>query len=136
MVQPLLQRSLTDGPKTIAFPTPYTTAFNADHDDTTRWAKADAFVPAHELIGGGKPTFIGVTVVRATPPGARPATPRSRTSCWTLRRASGTTTLTSSPLGGALHHDNFVPFVLETGGRLRVGLETDALKSWVRPGGW
>ena len=38
---------------------------NEVHDYTTRWAKADAFVPAHELIGGGKPTFIDVTVARA-----------------------------------------------------------------------
>ena len=35
--------------------------------------------------------------------------------------------------GGPLHHANFVPLVLETGGRLGLELEADALlKSWAR----
>ena len=104
---------------------------SANPDDTTRWAKADAFVPAHELIGGGKPTFIDVTVARADAPGRSASYTPIEDLLLDLEKGKRDHYVDELAPGGPLHHANFVPFVLETGGRL--GLEADALlKSWAR----
>ena len=77
---------------------------SANSDDTTRWAKADAFVPAHKLIGGGKPTFINVTVGRADAPGRSASYTPIEDFLLDLSRGKRDHYVDELAPGGPLHH--------------------------------
>ena len=104
---------------------------SADPDGTSRWNKPDVYVPPHERINGGRPAFVDVTVVQGDAPGRLGAYTPAEDLLLAAEVAKTNHYKEETAPGGPFCHALFVPFVLETGGRL--GIQADALlKSWAR----